>query len=66
MYCDTLFYPDVRSEVVIQWKVLSKLNYFELWGAVQDFKLLDLTSLKILEYLICGFCKERGNKFGGI
>jgi len=20
MYCDTLFYPDVRSEVVIRWK----------------------------------------------
>jgi len=56
MYCDTLFYPDVRSEVVIQWKSLKKLNYIQSWGAVQDFKVLDLTSLKILEYLICGFC----------
>jgi len=55
MYCDTLFYPAVRSEVVIQRKGLKKLNYIESWGAVQDFKVLDRTSLKILEYLICGF-----------
>lgn len=55
MYCDILFYPDVHSEVVIQWKGFKILNHIESWGAVQGFKVLDLTSFKILEYLICGF-----------
>jgi hypothetical protein len=36
-------------------KGFKKLNYVESWGAVQDFKILDLTSLKILEYVFCGF-----------
>jgi len=45
MYCDTLFYPDDHSEVVIQWKSFKNPNYIESWGTVQDFKVLDLTSL---------------------
>jgi hypothetical protein len=35
-------------------KGLNKLNYIASWGAFQDSKVLDLTSLKILECLICG------------